>query len=383
MSALLKIKFADDMMASAVDVVSSQLEIVDRVMLAPGDEKVVQVPSETSFLRLHLPSGKIVILHDPGNLDRLISWKDVRSQLKSRFPRGGGGGGGGRSGSVTFANEGTEAAHAPKYALASEPELTPSVHLGHYGLAQVLGPAGQPLPGRNMSRGAKWKLTPEPTGPPLSMVIVPSPGAELTVRLPHDLTGIRLRTQGSRKRETLTMTINLKTTEPAADAILGYLQRGDLYSAQAMTQWVVRAKEMLFDKMKNAYAASVGAYLLLRLRMFNHLHDWPKNLADRFTFLPDGCIIWAWFLIYQRPSEKREITRYLLMAVDRGVPIYSEGLRLLTDGLRLLSTDAQPALNKLAQQIGVIVPNSPVAATITDSSRSLTHSISYKIEIGN
>ena len=115
--------------------------------------------------------------------------------------------------------------------------------------------------------------------------------------------------------------------------------------------------------------------------MFPQLHDWPKNLANWFPFLPDGCVIWAWLLIYQKPAERSEIARYLFMAAERGIPIYSEGLRLLTDGLRLLGSNAQPVLQKLIQQAGVVVPNSPVSAAINDHFETPTQQINYRIGI--
>jgi hypothetical protein len=155
------------------------------------------------------------------------------------------------------------------------------------------------------------------------------------------------------------------TADPStADTIMSYLQRGDLYSAEAMTQWVDEAQVLLFEKMRDPYAAAVGAYLLLRLKRFNEMREWARNLANRFPFLPDGCIIWAWQLIHQQPSNTEEIRKYLHMAVDRGLPVYSEGLRLLTDGLRLLGSDGETALQGLLNSVGVILWTSPLTASL-------------------
>jgi hypothetical protein len=70
MSGALTIKFAPDMPAATVDVVSPDLEVVQRVMLTPGRSTSVEVPSEESFIRVHLPSGQVITLKDPGNLTR-------------------------------------------------------------------------------------------------------------------------------------------------------------------------------------------------------------------------------------------------------------------------------------------------------------------------
>jgi hypothetical protein len=69
----LKISFTPDMPAMAVEVVSPDFQVVDRLMLSGGQSRTVEVPSEASFLRMHLPSGGTVTVSDPGNLDRTIS----------------------------------------------------------------------------------------------------------------------------------------------------------------------------------------------------------------------------------------------------------------------------------------------------------------------
>ncbi len=78
MSDRLTIRFASDMPAATVEVVSPDLQVVDRVMLNAGRSREVDVPSEQSFLRVHLPSGQVVTLQDPGNLDRKISMAMIR-----------------------------------------------------------------------------------------------------------------------------------------------------------------------------------------------------------------------------------------------------------------------------------------------------------------
>ena len=72
------------------------------------------------------------------------------------------------------------------------------------------------------------------------------------------------------------------------------------------------------------------------------MQDWARNLASRFDFLADDCVIWAQ-LINQQPSSADEISKYLLMAMDRGLPVYSGGLRLLTDGIRLMGSSSLAA----------------------------------------
>src|SRR5205823_6015043 len=70
-----------------------------------------------------------------------------------------------------------------------------------------------------------------------------------------------------------------------------------------------------------------------------------NNLADWFNWLPDGAIIHAWQLLQQK-NETTLARERLLQAVGRGTPVYSQGLRMLIDGLDLFASDAQAANTK-------------------------------------
>lgn len=101
------------------------------------------------------------------------------------------------------------------------------------------------------------------------------------------------------------------------------------------------AESLLQSKMQDPCSAAIGAYYLLRLENFDRLHDWARNLANWVSWMPDGSIIWAWQLIKQGRIDGsldiQEVRERLLEACERGMPIYTEGFRLLWDGLRMLS----------------------------------------------
>ncbi|WP_299887071.1 hypothetical protein [uncultured Lacinutrix sp.] len=101
------------------------------------------------------------------------------------------------------------------------------------------------------------------------------------------------------------------------------------------------AENLLQGKMQDPCSAAIGAYYLLRLENFDRLHDWARNLANWMEWMPDGSIIWAWQLIkqgqYANNVNIEEVRARLLEACERGMPIYTEGFRLLWDGLRMLS----------------------------------------------
>jgi hypothetical protein len=365
MSGELTITFARDMPAATVEVVSPDLEVVQRVMLDPGRSTTVQVPSEASFLRVHLPSGQVVTLKDPGNLTREVSLHTIQRRLQGSQP--------------PFEEEppeqssmteirrylrGQSRTTTPKPTLATGP-LTPLLTLRAYGRAELTGARG-PISGVLASSGreAQWHLAHNPQQPPLALKILAQSGTRLELRVPGNASRIWARADTLRDQSAVSFSVRIATIASSADTIASYLQRGDLYSAEAMAQWIGEAAELLFDKMEDPYAAAVGAYLLLRLKKFDEMHDWARNLASRFDFLPDGCVIWAWQLIHQQPSNADEIRKYLLMAVDRGLPVYSEGLRLLTDGLRLMGSDGQAPRDKVVQSAGVVLWSSPLTASL-------------------
>lgn len=74
--------------------------------------------------------------------------------------------------------------------------------------------------------------------------------------------------------------------------------------------------------------------------------------------------------------------KYLLEAASRGTPTYTEGLRLLLEGLQLLGSTAADARNRATSNLGQIVWASPFTAWVTcppdqtaDSSTSTTYEV--------
>ena len=132
------------------------------------------------------------------------------------------------------------------------------------------------------------------------------------------------------------------------ESMLSFMQRGDISSAQGMADQPKLAEELLYSKYENTNAAAVGGYFLLKVRDLERLHNWANNLAEWFEWMPDGAIIHAWQLIMGtgQNNEKRtahldQARKRLLEAVGRGVPVYTEGLRLLRDGLLYFDSRAQ------------------------------------------
>ena len=130
--------------------------------------------------------------------------------------------------------------------------------------------------------------------------------------------------------------------------VIGYLGTGDMPAADAA---LTRARSMLFKKVENAIAAAAGGYILLgnwRGQPGDQDADWfswIENLQNWFTWLPDGAIQHGWLKLRTQtgPACVEAARESFLNAHRRGIPFYSAGVRLLHDGLTLLSNDARAA----------------------------------------
>ncbi len=121
------------------------------------------------------------------------------------------------------------------------------------------------------------------------------------------------------------------------DGLLRLLATGDILRAKSLFDHVGLAKQLLYNKIENPSYAALGGYFLLRSNALEEMHHWPENLANWFEWLPDGCIIHATQQMRHKDTDKDILRHYLLMAYRRGIPQFTEGLRLLHEGLMRLS----------------------------------------------
>ena len=121
------------------------------------------------------------------------------------------------------------------------------------------------------------------------------------------------------------------------------------------------AELLLYRKMTDPNAAALGGYFLLRTGELDRLHSWPANLANWMQWMSDGPIIRGWQLMLGAPPRKSETPRgRFLEAVERGLPVYAEGLRLLIDGLKALRRES-PNDTQVATAVEAIGPYSAAA----------------------
>jgi hypothetical protein len=138
--------------------------------------------------------------------------------------------------------------------------------------------------------------------------------------------------------------VNIRVeSNSTGQTLLNHMHRGNLYLAQIVsTPALQEAERLLQMKLQNPIEATIGAYFLLKTRNFDRMHTWAKNLANWFEDISDGSIIHAWQLLDQDPSDTDidEARKRLLGAVDKPLPYFTQGLRLLYDGLTLFDDDS-------------------------------------------
>jgi hypothetical protein len=132
-----------------------------------------------------------------------------------------------------------------------------------------------------------------------------------------------------------------------AASLLGFLSSGDFESARRVGRSVLETAEtMLREKLDDPISATIAGYFLLRAGELDRLHDWTRNLANWFEWLPDGPVIRAWHLLSLKQPSFGEIRDSFFEAVDRGVPFFTQGFRLLYDGLVLLNQQGPDSSSK-------------------------------------
>jgi hypothetical protein len=132
--------------------------------------------------------------------------------------------------------------------------------------------------------------------------------------------------------------VTVSTENLKAETLLTLLTSGAIREAKTLSN-AGEAERLLFEKMVNPITASIGGYFLLKIGELDRLHDWANNLANWFPWLPDGAIIHASQLLNKKDKtndDVKMIRERLIETARRGMPIYTEGLRLLEKGLSQL-----------------------------------------------
>jgi hypothetical protein len=145
-----------------------------------------------------------------------------------------------------------------------------------------------------------------------------------------------------------------ETGDHVIDAVAGFLKNGSTTYAYRMTPDLqAHVRELVDSATTDAVLACAAGYYLQRLNNIDDLGVW-NLLFDRFHAFADTAILLGWAHI--RVGDIERALDYFLAAFDRGIPLYTEGIRLLRDGLSFLAslspnhyvlTEASASANRL------------------------------------
>jgi hypothetical protein len=419
MSKTMNIQFGPDMATSAVEVLSPDLQTIHWAALSAGEGIHVEVPSVDSFIRLHLPSRKVITLHHQGDLEYLVTRRQIAqpsakgmSQKGNRQPNS----------QVSYVNHLMEELTFPGLVKTSQtfsktkqesvnflsgeqrndshqvdlskavnyPVLQPTPDESYRNLSvdneyidsHALEGGVQvswlpPVDGSISQDLSEFEFDLKQTEAPRELLI--DGQTRYHIRVPGNAEYVSVRSDLVDEANRV-ISVRVSTVSEKADVVGSYLLHGDYYAAEAMTDWASRqAESMLTQKIYDPYEATVLAYLLLRLERYDLLHNWPKSLAHRFPTIVDSSIIWAaqCALVHK---DLEQAKNYIDQAILAGLPVYTEGLRILTDLLRRMGEFGQEYLKMLAEKIDGVIWNSPftaLASQVSSEGESMSLDVAY------
>jgi hypothetical protein len=129
---------------------------------------------------------------------------------------------------------------------------------------------------------------------------------------------------------------------------------------------VAQAEQLARAKISNPNGACVGFYYLLHRGAFERLHSWPNNFANWFRWLPDTAVIHAAQVLQDPTIRDFSLARSrLLQAANAGIPVYTDGLRVLYDNLSALVRGKKRAEDREAKEVLSRIENVAAAADWT------------------
>jgi hypothetical protein len=97
----------------------------------------------------------------------------------------------------------------------------------------------------------------------------------------------------------------------------------DLASAGRTIMQLLDLQSVVDEKSESPVAAAFAFNYLLRSGDVDHLLDWPRDLANRFEWLPDGPVLWAETLLRRQEIPKRAVVR------DKSAEVRDDRARVL------------------------------------------------------
>jgi hypothetical protein len=134
--------------------------------------------------------------------------------------------------------------------------------------------------------------------------------------------------------------------------LLAYANNKNFREASMILQQADRTglvEELIEEKHSNPLAACVAAYVGLATLSGSseppRWAPWLRNLSERFSWLPDGAVLHAAYMLQaaNSTSDLEEALRTFKLAYRRGIPFYAAGLQHLMNGLFSFSNKDEEA----------------------------------------
>lgn len=158
--------------------------------------------------------------------------------------------------------------------------------------------------------------------------------------------------------------VSVVTHNAVAEGMLSYMLQGQFEAVRAIQD--AAARQLLGGKYVDPVGATAGAYALLRSGGLREVLSWLDNLADQFEAMSDAFLILAAMALDEAMplsrlrslqglrgmavpklegyDQREAVAIHLLgQAYERGLPLYTEGLRLHRDVLDVLDYDPEAA----------------------------------------
>jgi hypothetical protein len=289
----------------ATEVINTGMPHALTMSMSPGTPQTVSVPPGVYLVRASLPSGELLT----GTAEVAA---DTDAEVTVGVPRGEGRRTKGAGGPpVTVWARLWRGAAPTAWPTDAREEWTPAGGRVIY-LPTGLGLHALQVGGRDIA----WRVVCLPPSDSCRITFVRVPPAEDFEE------GLRVRAWGA---------------DPEVESVLRYLVAGQLDHAMALMDKLAGGADAPSPSYRSLEAAVVIGYVLLKSRGTAGLREWASTVGAGDEWLPDLHVIHAWRLLRERTASQRRLARErLLAAADAGVPRYTEGLRLLFEGLRLV-----------------------------------------------
>jgi hypothetical protein len=142
----------------------------------------------------------------------------------------------------------------------------------------------------------------------------------------------------------------------------------DLGHAGIAARELAKVERALQEKTNSPVAAAIAATVLIRCGALNQLHDWPRNLANWFEWLPDGAALWAETLL-----RRDGIVRPQNLAARPQASAAGEKRALRDDAAEVHRLAAEPAYQEARTYFAKLADRGPplLAASLTMAARQV------------